>query len=110
MKLFSYHCSQHSTPATIVEVFNNAKKFQESKDMKQLTKQFVSVVVLNEVSLAEDSPSLPLTALHSLLGDGTSRVDVKVQVYWYNPCLHAIPLNYNFIFTRVYTRGNMINI
>ena len=87
MKLFSYQCSQHSTPATIVEVFNNAKRFQESKDSKQLllvekknAKQFVSVVVLDEVGLAEDSPSLPLKALHPLLEDGTSGADAKVQV------------------------------
>ena len=92
MKLFSYQCSQHSTPATIVEVFNNAKKFQESKDMKQLisierknTKQFVSVVVLDEVGLAEDSPSLPLKALHPLLEDGTSGADAKVQVHFTCP-------------------------
>ena len=96
MKLFSYQCSQHSTPATIVEVFNNAKKFQESKDMKQLislerknTKQFVSVVVLDEVGLAEDSPSLPLKALHPLLEDGTSGADAKVQVYSMFTYLHV---------------------
>ena len=56
--------------------------------MKQLisierknTKQFVSVVVLDEVGLAEDSPSLPLKALHPLLEDGTSGADAKVQVF-----------------------------
>ena len=86
MKLFSYQCSQHSTPSSILEVFNNAKRFQESKDLKQLvslekknTKQFVSVVVLDEVGLAEDSPSLPLKALHPLLEDGTSGADAKVS-------------------------------
>ena len=88
MKLFSYQCSQHSTPDSILEVFNNAERFQESKDMKQLVsmetknnKQFVSVVVLDEVGLAEDSPSLPLKALHPLLEDGTSGADAKVQVH-----------------------------
>ena len=88
MKLFSYQCSQHSTPSSILEVFNNAKKFQETKD-KQLassdrknTKQFVSVVVLDEVGLAEDSPSLPLKALHPLLEDGTSGADAKEQVHY----------------------------
>ena len=57
--------------------------------MKQLgsmerknTKEFVSVVVLDEVGLAEDSPSLPLKALHPLLEDGTSGADAKVQVYF----------------------------
>ena len=68
-------------------MFNNAKRFQESKDTKQLVsverkniKQFVSVVVLDEVGLAEDSPSLPLKALHPLLEDGTSGADATVQV------------------------------
>ena len=32
---------------------------------------YVSVVVLDEVGLAEDSPNLPLKALHPLLEDGT---------------------------------------
>ena len=44
------------------------------------TKEFVSVVVLDEVGLAEDSPSLPLKALHPLLEDGTSGADAKSQV------------------------------
>ena len=65
--MFSYQCSQLSTPESIIEVFESAKKFQE----KQEVKQYVSVVVLDEVGLAEDSPSLPLKALHPLLEDGT---------------------------------------
>ena len=108
MKLFSYQCSQHSTPATIVEVFNNAKKFQESKDMKQLislerknTKQFVSVVVLDEVGLAEDSPSLPLKALHPLLEDGTSGADAKMQVYFmFTYKSTYISLMYNMLYSK----------
>jgi hypothetical protein len=32
---------------------------------------YVAVVVLDEVGLAEDSPNLPLKALHPLLEDGT---------------------------------------
>ena len=31
----------------------------------------MAVVVLDEVGLAEDSPNLPLKALHPLLEDGT---------------------------------------
>jgi len=38
------------------------------------------VVVLDEVGLAEDSPSLPLKALHPLLEDGTSGADTDAQV------------------------------
>ena len=110
MKLFSYQCSQHSTPATIVEVFNNAKKFQETKDTNSMkrkdSKQFVSVVVLDEVGLAEDSPSLPLKALHPLLEDGTSGADAKLQVHFKYEILkllcmlvmlHTVQLLYNII-------------
>ena len=45
----------------------NAKNFQEKRD----TMTFVSVVVLDEVGLAEASPYLPLKALHPFLEDGT---------------------------------------
>ena len=49
-------------------MFNNATKFQEEKKGQQ----YVSVVVLDEVGLAEDSPGLPLKTLHPLLEDGTT--------------------------------------
>ncbi len=45
--------------------------FQKEKD----TSTYVSVVVLDEVGLAEDSPNLPLKALHPLLEDGTEGGD-----------------------------------
>ena len=65
--MFSYQCSQLSTPESVIDVFQQAEKFQSHQD----TKQYVSVVVLDEVGLAEDSPNLPLKALHPLLEDGT---------------------------------------
>lgn len=68
--MVSYQCSQHSTAESIIDVFKTAEKFQ----VKQDTSQFVSVVVLDEVGLAEDSPYLPLKALHPLLEDGTQDV------------------------------------
>lgn len=67
VNVFSYQCSQLSTSESIVEVFKSAKRFQSKHD----TSQFVSVVVLDEVGLAEDSPNLPLKALHPLLEDGS---------------------------------------
>ena len=73
--MFSYQCSQLSTPESVIEVFNTAQKFQEKQDK---TKN-VSVVVLDEVGLAEDSPNLPLKALHPLLEDGTEGVDQSQQ-------------------------------
>ena len=63
VQMFSYQCSKLATSESVIEVFNSAKKFQ--------SKQNVSVVVLDEVGLAEDSPNLPLKALHPLLEDGT---------------------------------------
>ena len=81
--MFSYQCSQLSTPQSVLEVFSTADKFQKSKeedivDTKNTSSRFVSVVVLDEVGLAEDSPSLPLKALHPLLEDGTSGADSQV--------------------------------
>lgn len=66
--VFSYQCSQLSTSESIIDVFNTAKKLQQKQDVSR----YVAVVVLDEVGLAEDSPNLPLKALHPLLEDGTS--------------------------------------
>ena len=65
--MFSYQCSQLATSESVIDVFNSAQKFQSKQDITQ----YVSVVVLDEVGLAEDSPNLPLKALHPLLEDGT---------------------------------------
>ena len=67
--MFSYQCSQLSTSESIIKVFGNAKNFRKD------TTSLVSVVVLDEVGLAEDSPNLPLKALHPLLEDGTAGAD-----------------------------------
>ena len=69
--MLSFQCSQLSTPEGVIDVFTTAKRFQKDKD----TSKYVSVVVLDEVGLAEDSPNLPLKALHPLLEDGTERCD-----------------------------------
>lgn len=74
--MFSYQCSQLSTPESIFEVFRIAQKFQ--KDQQESS--YVSVVVLDEIGLAEDSPSLPLKALHPLLEDGTEETDHHNEV------------------------------
>ena len=60
----------------MIEVFNTAKRFQKDQD----TSNFVSVVVLDEVGLAEDAPNLPLKALHPLLEDGTEGADEHQEV------------------------------
>ena len=61
--MISHQCSQLSTPEGVIEVFKTARLYQKGDT--------VSVVVLDEVGLAEDSPSLPLKVLHPLLEDGT---------------------------------------
>ena len=74
--MFSYQCSQLSTPLSVIEVFKTAKRFQEKKNVEN----YVAVVVLDEVGLAEDSPNLPLKALHPLLEDGTEGADGTEEV------------------------------
>ena len=74
--MFSYQCSQLSTSLSVIEVFNTAKRFQRNQD----TTKYVSVVVLDEVGLAEDSPNLPLKALHPLLEDGTEGAEDRDEV------------------------------
>uniref|UniRef100_A0A8D2D6D2 E3 ubiquitin-protein ligase RNF213 n=1 Tax=Sciurus vulgaris TaxID=55149 RepID=A0A8D2D6D2_SCIVU len=64
--LVSFQCSPHSTPQGIINTFRQCARFQQGKDLQQ----YVSVVVLDEVGLAEDSPKMPLKALHPLLEDG----------------------------------------
>jgi len=52
----SFQCSRHATPAGIVGVFNHCANFQKDQELDA----FVSVVVLDEVGLAEDSENMPL--------------------------------------------------
>ena len=54
--MVSFQCSPLSTPDGIVGTFRQCAKFQEDKDLNN----FVSIVVLDEVGLAEDSPRMPL--------------------------------------------------
>ncbi|KAM9596356.1 E3 ubiquitin-protein ligase RNF213-like isoform 2-T2 [Trichechus inunguis] len=64
--LVSFQCSPHSTPQGIIGTFKQCARFQQGKNLQQ----YVSVVVLDEIGLAEDSPKMPLKALHPLLEDG----------------------------------------
>lgn len=54
--MVSFQCSPLSTPDGIVRTFRQCAQFQKDKDLDT----FVSVVVLDEVGLAEDSPRMPL--------------------------------------------------
>ncbi len=64
--MVSFQCSQLATASGIHATFAQCQKFQEKRDLST----FAAVVVLDEVGLAEDSPKMPLKALHPLLEDG----------------------------------------
>ncbi|XP_017573370.2 E3 ubiquitin-protein ligase rnf213-beta isoform X2 [Pygocentrus nattereri] len=64
--MVSFQCSPHSSPDGIIATFRNCARFQKDKNMDE----YVSVVVLDEIGLAEDSPKMPLKTLHPLLEDG----------------------------------------
>ncbi|ROL47362.1 E3 ubiquitin-protein ligase rnf213-alpha [Anabarilius grahami] len=64
--LVSFQCSPHSTPNGIINTFKQCTRFQEGKNLKE----YVSVVVLDEIGLAEDSQKMPLKTLHPLLEEG----------------------------------------
>ncbi|KAL4233165.1 hypothetical protein ACF0H5_007850 [Mactra antiquata] len=55
-QMVSFQCSPLSTPDGIVGTFKQCAQFQKDKDLDT----FVSIVVLDEVGLAEDSPRMPL--------------------------------------------------
>ena len=60
--MVSYQCSPLATPQGIVGTFKQCADLQEKKDLDK----FVSVVVLDEVGLAEDSPRMPLKVCNML--------------------------------------------
>ncbi|XP_062858949.1 E3 ubiquitin-protein ligase rnf213-beta [Trichomycterus rosablanca] len=64
--MVSFQCSPHSSPEGIIATFRNCARFQKDKNIDE----YVSVVVLDEIGLAEDSPQMPLKTLHPLLEDG----------------------------------------
>lgn len=66
-QMVSFQCSPLSTPDGIVGTFRQCAQFQKDKDLDT----FVSIVVLDEVGLAEDSPRMPL----------------KVCLQWFHPYL-----------------------
>ena len=69
VQMFPYLCSQYTTSTSIIDVFRRASEFQEAVGHMV---NFVSVVVLEQVGLAEASPGLPLKTLHPYLEDGTA--------------------------------------
>ena len=66
----SYQCSQLTTSKEILNLFESCQTIQEES-----AADCVACVVLDEVGLAEDSPSLPLKILHPLLEDGINETN-----------------------------------
>ena len=66
VQMLSFQCSPHTHADGILSTFKQAALYQKGKDLKQ----FVSVVVLDEIGLAEDSAKMPLKTLHPLLEEG----------------------------------------
>ena len=64
--MVSFQCSPLATAGGILSSFRQCQKYQEKRDLEK----FTAVCVLDEVGLAEDSPKMPLKALHPLLEDG----------------------------------------
>lgn len=64
--LVSFQCSPHSTAEGIINTFKQCGRFQEGKNLDE----YISVVVLDEIGLAEDSLKMPLKTLHPLLEEG----------------------------------------
>ncbi|TRY96584.1 hypothetical protein DNTS_014460 [Danionella cerebrum] len=73
--MVSFQCSPHSSPEGIIGTFRNCARFQKDKNLDE----YVSVVVLDEIGLAEDSPQMPLKTLHPLLEDGCIDTDNPQQ-------------------------------
>ena len=63
LEMFPYQCSKHATADEIEARFKDAQTVQDA----DVSKMLVSVVFLDEVGLAEDSPHMPLKVLHKLL-------------------------------------------
>ncbi|PAA78029.1 hypothetical protein BOX15_Mlig004148g1, partial [Macrostomum lignano] len=70
--MLSFQCSPWSTSDGIEKLFQQSAKMQIEKSDPE---NYVSVVVLDEIGLAEDTPQMSLKVLHSLLEDGV-RMDL----------------------------------
>lgn len=56
VQIVSFQCSPLSTPDGILGTFEDCASYQKDKNLDK----FVSVVVLDEIGLAEDSSRMPL--------------------------------------------------
>ena len=61
--MVSFQCSPLSTPEGIMGTFRQCAAYQKDKNLDR----FVSIVVLDEIGLAEDSPKMPLKVIWIVL-------------------------------------------
>lgn len=90
--MVSFQCSPLSTPDGIVGTFRQCAQFQKDKDLDT----FVSIVVLDEVGLAEDSPRMPLkvrSGLFIFVFENTKLVQCVTNV-----------INLNYVFAAYISR------
>ena len=71
----SFQCSAVSDAVGIEVVFTQCALLQKNQSMDE----FVAVVVLDEIGLAEDSPKMPLKVLHPLLENASTNTQLAVE-------------------------------
>ena len=64
--MISFQCSPLASAEGIEAIFRQCAREQKDVDLNKV----VSVAVFDEIGLAEDSPKMPLKALHGLLEEG----------------------------------------
>ena len=74
--MISFQCSPLATADSIINTFRQAARYQKKQDLTR----YVGVVVLDEIGLAEDSPHMPLKALHALLETGIEGFEEEADV------------------------------
>lgn len=66
LEIFTYQCSQMSTPEDVKSCFESARRYQKNSPNS------IAVVLLNEVGLLEHSPSHPLKVVNKELDEESS--------------------------------------
>jgi hypothetical protein len=76
--LITFQCSPLSTSEMILKTFRHCAKYQ--RERKNDLDRYASVVVLDEIGLAEASPSMALKTLHPLLEEGVYFDDIDHEL------------------------------
>ena len=73
--VYSFQCSTVTDAVDIEVVFTRCARLQKNQSMDE----FVAIVVLDEIGLAEDSPKMPLNVLHPLLDNASANTQLAVE-------------------------------